>query len=75
MVLGKTFFIYSLEISMRDSISLSLHPTCLFILCSIYHNCKKLDISLFSSGENKIYGQTNDRENNREVESYEANFL
>ena len=38
----------------------------------IYHNCKKLDISLFSSEENKIYGQINDRENNREVESYKA---
>ena len=60
---------------MRDSISLSLHPTCLFSYVQFITTAKKLDISLFSSKENKINDQTNDKENNREVESYKANFL
>ena len=70
--LGKTFFIYSKEILMQDSITLSCIRHVYFLCIQFITTAKKLTFHFsFSQEKTKINYRTNDTANNREVESYE----
>ena len=69
------FYLFIGDFNARFNKSYFASDMFIYLMFNLSQLQKKLDISLYSSRGNKVNDQTNDRENNREVESYEANFL